>query len=224
VALLSQLLSPPVIQSHSGITLYPVEDRGMTPAPGVRRSWTNVSQPFHTDGPWVRRPPAVVALHCLRSAREGGMSQCISIRTLFQHLAEESAAMAERLEQDFYWHRQGEHAAEEAPTSRLPMVWRDDAGRWCARLYSDYVLSGYRAAGVALDEPGRAVLEGAARLAQDRQRRLEFMLRSGEIEWVNNRWCAHARSEFEPRDKAQRPRMLVRVWHRLDESSVALDG
>lgn len=223
VSILAHLMGPPVQQTHGGVTLYAVEDRGLQPGPGVRRSLTNVAQPFHTDGPWVTSPPWIVGLYCLRAAGVGGGSQCISLRALFDDLSSQSPALAQRLQHGFIWHRQAEHAPHEVPVSRHPMIWRDDANRWCARLYADYVTSGHTAAGEPLDDVAVQALERITQLSAEPHRRLSFDLASGEILWLNNRWCAHARSAFEASAQAPRPRLLVRVWHRLD-GAVALDG
>jgi len=224
VELLADRMDPPAEQTRDGVTLYAVQDRGLRPGPGVRRSVTNVAQPFHSDGPWVRRPPWVVGLHCIRAASRGGTSLCLSLRALFADLGAQSPPLLARLGRDFWWHRQGEHAAHATPVSRHPMLWRDDAGRWCARYYADYVVNGYRSAGIEMDAEAGAALAALERLSGDPRRRLEFTLREGEIEWINNRWCAHSRTAFEPSMQAERPRLLVRVWHRLDGGPRGLDA
>ena len=224
VELFSEAFGPPMEQAYDGTRYYDVADRGLAPAPGVRRSLTNVEQAFHTDGPWVRHTAGVVSLHCLQAARDGGVSRCISLRQVVADLAAEAPELAARLEEDFLWHRQGEHADGDAPVSRLPMVWRDARGEWAMRCYTDYVRSGHRTAGVALDDVGERALLRIDQLCAEPLRRVEFKLREGEVLWVNNRWCAHARSRFEPAASTLRPRRLVRVWHRPDRDGTALDG
>lgn len=224
VALMAHVMGPPTQQTHDGVILYTVEDRGLRPGPGVRRSLTNVEQPFHSDGPWVARPPWVVALYCLRQARQGGLSRCVSLRALVEDLASEDAALAERLTRDLWWHRQAEHAAGDTPVSRHPMVWHDAAGRWCGRFYADYVQSGYRTAGEPMDLPARRALERLEALSQESHRWLQYRLEAGDVAWINNRWCVHARTGFKAVAPGAGPRLLMRVWHRLDGDGVALDG
>lgn len=224
ITVLSTLMGPPVTQNLAGTTFYPVEDKGVAPSPGVRRSLTNESQPFHSDGPWIREPAWIVGLYCVRAARVGGVTRCISLKTLFGDLARRSPELVARLEHDLYWHRQREHEAHESPVSRFPMIWHDESGRWCCRYYADYVVSGYRAAGEPVDELARRALAAAATLGAEPARAVEFRLREGEVQWINNRWCAHARSGFEGRSETDRPRFLVRVWHRDGDQSTALDA
>ena len=121
------------------------------------------------------------------------------------------------------WHRQAEHAPEESAVSRHPMVWRDADARWCARFYNDYVRTGYRCAGVAVDEAVGVALEYLDRMAEEPHRRLEFTLADGELLWLNNRWCAHSRTGFETPPGNGARRLLIRVWHRLPGQATSLD-
>ncbi len=224
VEMLAQLMGPPTEQTHDGVTLYAVEDRGLRPGVSVRRSLTNVPQPFHSDGPWVRRPPWVVGLYCLRAASTGGISRCISLRALLADLAEQAPDLARRLAREMPWHRQSEHAPGDSPVSRQPLVWHDEHGRWCARFYCDYVRTGYRHGGEPVDPMVADALQRLEAMADEPHRRLEYRLEAGDVAWVNNRWCAHSRTGFEPASRSRAPRLLVRVWHRLDGGPVALDG
>jgi hypothetical protein len=76
--LLASLLGRVVAQKQEGVFLYDVRDTGKSLEYGVRRSLTNLAQPFHTDGPWLARTPAFVGLFCLQSADHGGLSRYTS--------------------------------------------------------------------------------------------------------------------------------------------------
>ena len=223
VALLARCLGEPVAQGLSGTTFYAVQDQGVSPAPGVRRSLTNVEQPFHSDGPWVCEPPWTVSMSIIRRAPRGGDSRCLSLKALFADLAAREPELFECLAWPLPWHRQGEHAAQEVPVSRHPMVWRDADDRWCARMYNDYVRTGYDCAGATADEAVSTALERLDELANEPHRRLEFTLADGELLWLNNRWCAHSRTAFETPSQGNRRRLLIRVWHRLPGEATSLD-
>ena len=60
--LLASLLGRVVAQKRHGVFLYDVRDTGKSLEYGVRRSLTNLAQPFHTDGPWLTLTPAYVGL------------------------------------------------------------------------------------------------------------------------------------------------------------------
>jgi hypothetical protein len=55
--LLARLLGPVVAQTWGGRRLYDVKDTGQKLGYGVRRSVTDLGQPFHTDAGWLWMPP-----------------------------------------------------------------------------------------------------------------------------------------------------------------------
>ncbi len=73
--LLAQMVSRPVAQSWDGKMIYDVRDLGKPPGNGVRPDVTNAEQNFHTDNSYNICPPDYVALLCLQSAKEGGVSK-----------------------------------------------------------------------------------------------------------------------------------------------------
>src|SRR5262249_56661040 len=84
--LLTQVLERPVAQAWSGAMLYDVRDTGKTLEYGVRRSITNLDLTFHTDGPWLDRPPHFVGLYCINPAQAGGVSRFVSLSTVHNEL------------------------------------------------------------------------------------------------------------------------------------------
>lgn len=223
-SMLAHLMGAPTEQTHDGVTLYAVEDTGAGPDTGVRRSLTNAAQPFHSDAPWIRQPPSIVSLYCLRAARTGGLSRCVSLRAIVADLEQSDPELAARLTRDMVWHRQSEHAPDDKPVSRHPVVWKDEAGQWCGRLYSDYITTGYERAGETIDADAQRALEALERMSNEQHRQLEYRLEGGDVAWLNNRWCLHARSAFETSVTDDQPRLLLRVWHRSGTDVVTLDS
>ena len=84
--LLAAMLGQVVAQKTNGTRLYDVKDSGQALGYGVRRSVTNLGQPFHTDGGWLWKAPAFVGLFCLESAMEGGLSRFASLVTAHHEL------------------------------------------------------------------------------------------------------------------------------------------
>ncbi len=82
------MLGPVVSQKWDGSRVYDVKDSGKELGYGVRRSVTNLEQPFHTDGGWLWKTPALVGLFCLESAEEGGLSRFVSLVTAHERLRE----------------------------------------------------------------------------------------------------------------------------------------
>lgn len=210
IALTAPLLAPLMHQTHSGDVLYAVRDTGAQYRPGVRRSITNAPQPFHTDGPWPAAPPEFIGLHCLRPSSSGGESRCISIDALLDDLEAQAPEHYQRLSRDLPWHRQGEHRSDESPVAHHPLWWLEN-GRRQARLYTDYVHSGARLLGHALDLPATHALDALEELSTEQARWLTFTLGQGDVVWVNNRCCAHGRTGF---DASGGKRHLIRTWYR----------
>lgn len=223
VKLLAHLMGAPTEQTYDGTTLYEVADHGLRVEDGARRSRTNLAQPFHSDAPWIRQPPWIVGLYCLRAAAHGGQSQCLSFRAMISDLIQEHPEMAEHLSNDVIWHRQLEHAKDDTPVSRHPIVWQDEAGRWCGRFYSDYIAKGYACANEVLDDATRELIGHLERMSNEEHRQARFKLETGDIAWFNNRWCLHSRSGFEMTINNEPARLLTRVWHRLPGDEVGLD-
>jgi hypothetical protein len=101
--LLAAMLGPVVSQKWDGTRVYDVKDSGQPLGYGVRRSVTNFEQPFHTDGGWLWRTPALVGLFCLESAEEGGRSRFVSLMTAHERLRERAPDLLDRLYRPFWW-------------------------------------------------------------------------------------------------------------------------
>ena len=82
--LLMGMTAPLVAQKHDGTMVYDVVDTGLVAEAGngVRASKTRNHQGFHTDNSF-NLPPDYVALFCLQTAMEGGLSGLISFQTVY---------------------------------------------------------------------------------------------------------------------------------------------
>ena len=210
--MLTSLLGPVVPQKADGTRLYEVKDSGLKLGYGVRRSVTNLGQDFHTDGGWLTQAPEIVTLVCLRPASSGGLSRVASLAAAHNALRERQPQLLARLYRDFWWDRQAEHGPEERRSSRHPVfAWRD--GELVVRHYADYVRKGYLLQNESLDDEGEAALRAMAAIVDAPENRLEFQLAAGQIEYVNNRLLAHARTAFED-DGSLGGRCLLRLWTR----------
>ncbi len=222
--LLASMLGQVVAQKWNGTRLYDVKDTGQALGYGVRRSVTNLGQPFHTDGGWLWKAPGFVGLFCLESAQEGGLSRFTSLVTAHNVLRASRPDLLARLYTPFAWDRQGEHAPD-APRFSWHPVFEFDNGVLSARYYEDYVQNGYRLADAALDDHGREALQALRALVDDPAHWVEFRIEKGQLQYLNNRQFAHSRTAF--RDAAgpgqAGGRHMLRLWNR-DEGSWHLDG
>jgi hypothetical protein len=220
--LLGALMGQLVAQKWDGTVLYDVKDTGKSLGHGVRRSVTNLAQDFHTDGGWLGMPPAAVGLFCLHPADQGGLSRVASLCTVHNELQRWHPALLERLYSPFWWDRQGEHAPHDVRVSWRP-VYEYDGDTLMARYYADYVFKGYRLASQELDAAGAAALAAMRAILNAPENWVEFRLQKGQLQYINNRQFAHARTAFVDSPGASVQRHMLRLWNR-DEGAVDLDG
>jgi alpha-ketoglutarate-dependent taurine dioxygenase len=223
--LLAAMLGLVVAQKVNGTRLYDVRDTGQALGYGVRRSVTNLGQPFHTDGGWLWKAPNFVGLFCLESALEGGLSRFASLVTAHNALRERRPDLLARLYTPFPWDRQGEHAPDASRFSEHP-VFEFEGGVLSARYYEDYVLNGYRLAESALDDEGREALEALRALVDEPAHWVEFRIEKGQLQYLNNRQFAHSRTAFKDAGATGQGaggRHMLRLWNR-DEGSWHLEG
>jgi len=219
--LLAAMLGQVVAQKATGTRLYDVKDSGQALGYGVRRSVTNLGQPFHTDGGWLWKAPAFVGLFCLESAMEGGLSRFVSLVTAHHELRRRRPDLLARLYQPFHWDRQGEHAPDAPRVSRQP-VFEYEGGTLASRYYEDYIRNGSKLAGAELDDEGREALEAMREIVDDPVNWVEFRIEKGQLQYLNNRQFAHSRTAFQDAGPGQ-GRHMLRLWNR-DEGTWHLEG
>jgi alpha-ketoglutarate-dependent taurine dioxygenase len=219
--LVASMLGQIVAQKWDGTLVYDVKDYGTPLGYGVRRSVTNLSQPFHTDGPWLWKPPRFVGLFCLQSAGQGGLSRFASLVTAHNRLLRRQPDLLARLYRPFRWDRQAEHGPGEEKFATHPVFARGDE-TLLARYYEDYVLNGYRLAGEALDREGRAALAALRAIVEAPESWTEFRIEKGQFQYLSNRQFAHSRTGFRDTEP-ELGRHMLRFWNR-DEGSVHIEG
>lgn len=219
--LLAAMLGQVVAQKATGTRLYDVKDSGQALGYGVRRSVTNLGQPFHTDGGWLWKAPAFVGLFCLESAMEGGLSRFVSLVTAHHELRRRRPDLLARLYQPFHWDRQGEHAPDAPRVSRQP-VFEYEGGTLASRYYEDYIRNGSKLADAELDDEGLQALEAVREIVDDPVNWVEFRIEKGQLQYLNNRQFAHSRTAFQDAGPGQ-GRHMLRLWNR-DEGTWHLEG
>jgi alpha-ketoglutarate-dependent taurine dioxygenase len=220
--LLARILGPIVAQTWAGRRLYDVKDTGQKLGYGVRRSVTDLGQPFHTDAGWLWMPPAYVGLFCLEAAPAGGLSRFVSLVTAHHELVRRHRELLARLYQPFAWDRQAEHAPV-APTIARRPVYEYANGTLMARYYEDYIDNGQRLAGEPLDDAGRAALRALRDIVDDPAHWVEFRIERGQLQYINNRQFAHSRTAFTDAPDGSQRRHMIRLWNR-SEGSTDLEG
>jgi alpha-ketoglutarate-dependent taurine dioxygenase len=211
--LLAQLLARPVAQSWDGKMIYDVRDRGKPAGDGVRPDVTNAHQNLHTDNSYNLCPPDYVALLCLQTAKEGGVSRIVSFAAAHNELRARQPALLARLYRDYVFDRQREHAPDQPKTIRHPLFeW--DGARLSGRLSRRMVRQGYELTGEAPDGEGLRAIDALEEIMDAPGMAREFHFAPGQIQLLNNRALGHARSAFTDWPEPARKRHLVRLWLR----------
>lgn len=200
-----------VAQKWAGVRVYDVRDTGRPLGHGVRRSITNLGQPFHTDGGWLSGPPAHVGLLCLDTAAEGGVSRFVSLVTVHNLLRQRQPGLLARLYRPFAWDRQAEHGPDDRPWAWRP-VFAWDGRRLTGRWYEDYIVKGQALAGEPLDAEGAEALAAVRALVDAPEHWTEFRIERGQFQYLDNLRFAHCRTAFA--DAPGRRRHMLRFWNR----------
>jgi len=214
--LLSSLLARPMAQKLNGQMFYDVMDTGakLKPGSGIRPTVTNVDLRFHNDNSYNQTPPDYVCLLCLHPARQGGVSQVMSVATVHQALEHRHPELMPRLSRPFWYDRHAEHHAGEPTTFAAPIFERSSDGAIKARLALSEIHAGYELRGERMDNETAAALAAVQSVFDQPDLHVELGFAAGQIQYVNNRATGHARTEFADFPEPERKRHLVRLWLR----------
>jgi alpha-ketoglutarate-dependent taurine dioxygenase len=211
--LLCSMVARPVAQKWDGRMVYDVRDTGQKPGNGVRPDITNVEQNFHTDNSYNLCPPDYVALLCLQTAKEGGISRIVSFAAAHNEIRRRHPELLARLYRPYWFDRQREHAPDDVKVINHPLF-EAHGERLLARLSRFQVVNGYKLAGEAVDPEGAAALEALEAIMNEPAFSKEFFFEPGQIQILDNRRCGHKRTEFHDHPEPERKRHLVRLWLR----------
>ena len=219
---LGSLLGRLVAQKWDGTMLYDVRDTGKKLEYGVRRSVTNLELQFHTDAPWINLPPEYVGLLCLNAAAEGGVSRFVSLTDAHATLQGAEPGLLKRLYEPFPWDRQAEHAPDDEKVDWQPVFAEGLRGVVC-RYNQVLIETGASLAGQAVDAEGREALDAMRALVESEARWIELTIARGQLQYLDNRRFAHARTPFKDGGTPETRRHLIRLWNR-DEGRRTFHG
>jgi hypothetical protein len=195
-------------QNAKGHLLGHVYDLGGSTAtdPTIRGYATADRQNFHIDR------CDVVALLCLRRAKQGGLSAIASSMAVHNVMLARRPDLLERLYQPFPVDRRGEVPEGKAPFYNAP-VFNEYAGN-VSVLYSRlHIGSSQRfpeARRLAPEDIEALDMLGA--LAADDELRLDMTFMPGDIQFLHNHTILHARTGYEDWPETERKRHLLRLW------------
>ncbi|MBX6316526.1 MAG: TauD/TfdA family dioxygenase [Isosphaeraceae bacterium] len=211
--IVGQALGEPVAQNVQGTLLYDVRDTGQYVSQGARFSVTNAESTFHTDASFEPEVVDYVGLLCLQTARSGGLSQIVSGYAVVEELAEHHPEALAELTRPFHVDRRGGVRPGEASTALRPIIERN-GGRLLWRYLRTWIEVGHQKVGEPLTEVQMRALDVLDQVANRPEMRVEFLMRPGEMFFINNRWILHNRTAFEDHPEPERRRHYLRLWLR----------
>ena len=199
----------PITQNHAGDAIAEITDKGLDASqPGVKPSLTNAEQRPHSD------PGDVVALLCVRKAREGGVSRIASALAIYNRLLAERPGELGCLDRGFHHDLRGD-ATPEAPFGCTPApipVYRHYGGRLSCVFNATSVKQAQARMGTSVPEREMALIDRIVELAHDDALRLDMAFEPGDIQLLNNYTVVHWRTGFQDHPEADRKRLLYRLW------------
>ncbi|MFE4668066.1 TauD/TfdA family dioxygenase [Streptomyces sp. NPDC056716] len=166
--------------------------------------------PFHSDS------SDVVALMCLRGAKEGGASSLVSGTTIYNEMLRRRPDLAPRLFDTYHWdwRRQDPDSPEMTYTS--PII-----------SYVDGVFSTYAGNSMifsAQEYPGVPPLtadqaEAIAlfdEISQEAGLPIDMDFQPGDVQWLLNYAALHSRTSYVDHPEPERRRHLLRLWLKRD--------
>jgi hypothetical protein len=209
--LAGQLLGRPFEQNVQGTVLYDVRDTGQSVQYGARFSVTNAESTFHTDNSFGDDVLDYVGLLCLNSAKSGGESQIVSGYAVRDELLAKQPVAVEVLGKPFHVDRRGGLRPGDEPTARFPIFGGDDR-ELLIRYLRYWIEVGHEKVGQPLSAEQVTAMDTLDRVAAEKPLRVQFMMKPGEMLFINNRWILHNRTGFEDFTEPEKKRHYVRLW------------
>ena len=194
-------------QNAAGYILGHVRDMGANPKDlSVRIYHTNARQSFHTDS------ADVVALMCLKDAKEGGDSLLVSAETIYNEMHAKRPDLLSYLFDPIATDRRGEIPKGMAPFMTIPPLnWHE--GKLTVFYQRQYIESAQRFdTAFRLTTTHKEALDYFDLLANDPSLHIKMRLEPGDMQFVYNHSQLHNRTGFVDWPDQENRRHLFRLW------------
>jgi len=213
-------MGDPIRQNEMGDLLdhvYATSDK-MMDDPTALSSKVRDELVYHSDS------SDIVALMCLRGAKEGGLSCLVSGAEIYNEILRRRPDLAHLLFEPFNWdwRRQDHNAPADTYTSPIVSV---EEGVFSMYAGSLYILTAQEYPGVPqLTEDQIEVLRLFDEITYEPGMAIEMDFRPGDIQWLSNYAALHSRTEFADWPEPQRKRHLLRLWLSSKTDRPVVDG
>lgn len=174
--------------------------------------------PFHSDS------SDVVALMCLRAAKDGGASSLVSGTAIYNEVLRRRPDLAHLLFEPWHWdwYRQDHDAPAKTYTSPI-----------CS--YVDGIFSTYAGSSMIfsaqdypevprLTDDQVALLHLYDEITQEPGLALDMNFQPGDVQWLLNYAALHSRTGYVDFPEPERRRHLLRLWLKRDVGRLLVDG
>ncbi len=154
----------------------------------------------------------IAALLCVRSAKRGGSTSLCSAASIFNEILVQHPEYLKPLFTGFHFDLSGKTKAGNDFTEHRIPVFSNRNGRLSCVFNKDRIVLGMRKADQPLKDLDLASVEYLDAVAKSEDFTVRFMLKPGEILFINNSYTLHGRDEYDDWPEANRKRLLLRLW------------
>lgn len=164
-------------------------------------------------------PTDIVALLCIRKAREGGLSSIVNAAAIWNAMLAECPEHLEALETGFPYDRKSEEGPGEAPvTEPIPVFARcGSMGRLDCRYARSYIIGGAGRLHRPLSVAQQAALDAFDAIASRPGMAFRMAFEPGDVQWLDNLSVLHGRTAFDDDADPGGGRLLYRLWLQMNE-------
>jgi len=204
---LGTYLGETVSQNAQGHVLGHVKNLGLDYADPTTRGYQTAAQlPFHTDY------SDLVALLCLRTAREGGLSMVASSSRIYAEMCARRPDLAAVLTRPICRSRWGEESTGQKPWLEVP-VFNLFPGGVSTTYVRSAIDKAQRLPGVpALSSEQIEAMDMLDALAADPAFHHDMTFAPGDVQILNNHCVLHSRTTYVDHDEVATRRHLLRLW------------
>lgn len=193
----------PVAQNPKGEMLGHVRAVGDPNNKNTRVYQTNNLLPYHTD------LSDVVGLLSLRKAKSGGLSSLVSVITAYNEILEKHPELLGLFYRRYFF----AHLGEEVPT--LSPIFSYYQDKLSCRYLREYIELGQEKGGMQLSKVEVEAFDLLDSILHDDNIRFDMMLEPGDMQFANNYFVLHSRTDFEDYEEPERKRHLLRLWLKM---------
>lgn len=186
--------------------------------PGALPSRVRDRLSFHSDS------SDVVALMCLRGAKEGGASSLVSGTTVYNELLRRRPDLAPLLFDEWVWDWRGQDPDSKSNVYYSPIISYVD-GVFSTYAGSTMIFSAQQYEGVSpLTDEQVELLHLYDEITQEPGLALDMDFQPGDTQWLLNYAALHSRTAYTDWPEPERRRHLLRLWLKRDVGRPLVPG